>query len=80
MLFLPPNQQRQSTEDTVGVYELNRNILRADLKEYCLNTLQRVQQFIPVPWRSDRKRTLLEVGDGRVNDEVAPGCGMQCSS
>ena len=38
---------------------------------YCLNVSQRVRQFVPGVWSSDRKRMLSELGDWRVDDEVA---------
>ena len=34
------------------------------------------RQFIPGPRGSDRQRMLYEVGDLRVDDEVAPSCSL----
>jgi len=52
---------------SVDVCELNKNVLRANLKEYervfCPNISQKVQQFIPGLRSCDRKRMLSKVGD-----------------
>ena len=64
----------------VGVCELNRNVLRADLKESTVRILHResgARQFIPGLRSSDEERMLSEVGDGRVDDEVASSCRTQ---
>ena len=49
--------------DSYYYYELNRNVLRADLKVYYSNISQRVRQLISGPRRSDGERMLSEVGD-----------------